>query len=67
MLTYKLLEEYFCHYKNLVNGDFKVQIVKRIFLLLLKFNKNNFIFLFIKDIGSKTYLGRPKKATSHIW
>ena len=29
MLNYKLLEGHSCHYKNLVNGDVKVQIVKR--------------------------------------
>ena len=33
------------------------KLLKNIFLSLLKFNQNNFMFLFINDTGSRTYLG----------
>ena len=45
---------------QIVKGDIKLQIVKRIFLLLLKFGKNNFIFLFI-NAWSKSYQERLDK------
>ena len=47
MLKYKLLKEM----KN-------YKLLKKVFLLLSKFDKDNFVFLFIKDIENKTYLGR---------
>ena len=37
------------------------KLLKMIFLSLLKFDENNFIFLFIKDTGSRTYLGELNK------
>ena len=46
MLKYKLLKE-----------KINYKLLKRVFLSLLKFSDDNFIFLFIKNIGSKTYLG----------
>ena len=47
MLKYKLLKE-MINYK----------LLKRVFLLLSNFDEDNFVFLFIKDIGSRTYLGK---------
>ena len=46
MLKYKLLKE-MINYK----------LLKRVFLSLLKFDENNFIFLFINDTRSRNYLG----------
>ena len=43
------------------------KLLKKIFLSLLKFSNDNFIFLFIKNIRNKTYLGEPKYVTFHIW
>ena len=34
---------------------------------LLKFDKDNFVFLFIKHTRSTTYPGGPRQATFHIW
>ena len=45
MLNYKLLKGKF-YYQILANGDTKVQNVKKAFLLLLKFGKDNF-YIFI--------------------
>ena len=50
MIKYKLLKE-IINYK----------LLKMIFLSLLKFDESNFIFLFIKGIKSKIYLGDPGK------
>ena len=45
MLKYKLLKEMISY-----------KLLKRVFLLLLKFDDDNFVFLFINDIESRTYL-----------
>ena len=42
---------------QIIKRDDKLQIIKMIFLLLLKFDNNNFVFLFIKDKWSISYLG----------
>ena len=49
MLKYKLLKEMISY-----------KLLKMIFLLLLKFDKDSFVFLFINNTGSRTYLGGPR-------
>ena len=46
MLKYKLLKEMISY-----------KLLKRVFLSLLNFDEDNFVFLFINDTGSRTYLG----------
>ena len=45
MLKYKLLKEMISY-----------KLLKRVFLSLLKFDDDNFVFLFINDTESRTYL-----------
>ena len=46
MLKYKLLKEMISY-----------KLLKGVFLSLLNFDEDNFVFLFINDTGSRTYLG----------